>query len=98
MSESLFVFATIEAVEGQVEALLQELLQIVEPTRAEEGCRQYFVHHDIDNTNRIHVFEEWRSKADMKQHMKTDHFRQFSRLTTSLVSKVSAKRMERKYQ
>lgn len=56
--------------EQELEAAMQTLL---EPTRAEPGCRQYRLYVS-NRPGRIFVDEIWDSQDALNLHMKTPHF------------------------
>ena len=68
MSQPLTLIAKLTAKPEHADALGDWLQQLVEPTRAEEGCLGYDLHHD-DADRRVWVlYETWRSRADLDAH------------------------------
>lgn len=56
--------------------LVQEL---VDKTRAEEGCLLYACARDLTNAQIFRFVEEWESGDALSAHMQSDHYRAFGR-------------------
>jgi quinol monooxygenase YgiN len=65
------------ALPGKEEALRQELLRLIEPTRREEGCLQYDLHVAMDNPGRFVFYENWTSRAALDKHLGSKHLQAF---------------------
>ena len=85
----LTVFAKIVAKKDAVDAVKRAALQIVAPTRAEEGCISYFLHQDNDNPCVFMFYENWTSEADLDKHMKTDHFKALVDAVSGITESIS---------
>ena len=59
--------------EKQLE-VLQTLLSMIEPTGKEPGCLSYAIFSDIEDKNRFNLLEEWESRRDLDQHLKSHRF------------------------
>jgi quinol monooxygenase YgiN len=70
----LTVVAKVVAKKESVETVKSALLKIIEPTRQEDGCIEYFLHQDNDNPTVFIFYENWKSDGDLEKHMKTAHF------------------------
>ncbi len=68
------LMATLTAKKG-CEIQLKDILQnLIDPTRKEQGCIHYYF-HEISNTPGTFIFyEQWASKNDLDNHMKSEHF------------------------
>jgi quinol monooxygenase YgiN len=73
----LTVIATIKAKEGRADEVQDELLKLIEPTRAETGCINYDLHRMNDDPNCFLFYENWISKEDLDQHLATPHIADF---------------------
>ena len=72
----LTVVAVLTAKPGS-EAVLQNALEsLVEPTRAEEGCLSYELHHSVTDPTTFITIEQWRGQSDLDAHMQTPHIAQ----------------------
>lgn len=66
---ALTVIAKFVAKAGKEEELRKELLERIEPTRAEPGCISYELHQDIENPAVMVFLESWKSKEDLEKHL-----------------------------
>jgi quinol monooxygenase YgiN len=78
MGKKITVLARIRAKEGMEEQVKQELLALVKPTRAEEGCINYHLHQVVDDKTLFVFHENWRSGEDLDKHVATAHFQAFA--------------------
>lgn len=53
--------------------------ELVDKTRAEEGCHLYTFARDIENPQLFRIAEEWESEDALAAHMKADHYRAYGR-------------------
>lgn len=60
--------------EKQLE-LIQTLFSLIKPVGKEHGCKLYKVYRDIKDENSFCLFEEWETRKNFEQHIKTLHFR-----------------------
>jgi quinol monooxygenase YgiN len=65
----LTVIAVFKAKPGKEEALKQAITACIAPTRAEEGCVNYDLHQSLDDRTVFTLYENWRSKQDLDQHL-----------------------------
>lgn len=78
MSEQrLTVLARIRAKTGREEEVLEEILSLIAPTRAEEGCINYDLHRAQDDQALFCLHENWRSRQDLDDHLATPYLRAF---------------------
>jgi len=52
----------------------QTLLSMIEPTGKEAGCLSYAVFCDIEDKNRFSLLEEWETREDLDQHIRSHRF------------------------
>ena len=83
---TLTVVAEMSAKPGREADLCQELLKLIEPTRAEEGCVQYDLHEGSEEPGRFVFYENWRSKDDLERHLQTPHLTGFGARAAELLS------------
>jgi quinol monooxygenase YgiN len=62
---------------GRSRDLGDELLQLVAPSRREEGCLRYEIHQSTDVPDVWMVLEDWRHASDFKLHMSTNYVQAF---------------------
>ncbi len=86
-TQELTIVAIISAKEGQRDFVRAEMLKVIEPTRAEEGCLQYDLHEDNITPNTFLFYERWSSQAAWEAHMQQPHLTNFSAAIGDAVEK-----------
>ena len=71
------VVARLQATPGNEEALKQELLRLVDPTRREEGCLIYDLHQLPGDKTQFLFYENWTSPAHLDRHAQSAHIQAF---------------------
>lgn len=66
--QQLVIFATIRAKEEFIEDVRDALLEIIEPTLAEEGCYEFSMFENQEKSNVFHLFEIFRDSASLDEH------------------------------
>lgn len=79
MKTSLTVIAYIFARPGEEQRVRMALLGLVDETRKEKGCINYDLHESQDNPAHFVMHENWRSAADLEEHARSAHLREFAR-------------------
>lgn len=51
--------------------------RVAEVTRTEQGCISYEFFADLNEPGRLHLFEEWKSVADLERHLEEPHLTDF---------------------
>jgi quinol monooxygenase YgiN len=69
----LTVIATIKAKPGRSDELKRELLQLIAPTRQEDGCINYDLHQDSEDPSTFVFYENWTSLAALEKHLQSPH-------------------------
>jgi len=77
MKTSLTVIAYIFAKRGEEQRVRTALLELVDETRKENGCINYDLHESEDNPAHFVMYENWRSTADLEEHARSAHLRDF---------------------
>jgi quinol monooxygenase YgiN len=80
-TQPLTIVAKILAKEEKTELVKSELLKLIEPTRAEEGCINYDLHQDEKNPNLFWFHENWASRALLEKHLKSAHLAAYVKAT-----------------
>jgi quinol monooxygenase YgiN len=78
MTEQLTVVAHLRALNGQIEETKRFLLGLIEPTRAEPGVIEYWLHQDNDNRAEFTYYENWKNRAEWDKHMELPHLKAFA--------------------
>lgn len=79
------IVANIKAEADKVDLLKAELLKLIEPTRAENGCLQYDLHQDNETPAHFMFFEIWESRDAWQVHMNAQHLKDFLVATNGAV-------------
>lgn len=58
-----------------IEVVKAELLKMIAPTRAEDGCIEYRLLQDNDDPAVFIFYENWESIACLERHMASEHFK-----------------------
>jgi len=70
----IVVRITINVVSEKRKELVQTLLSMIEPTGKEPGCLSYDVFCDIEDKNRFILLEEWKTREDLDDHLRSHRF------------------------
>jgi quinol monooxygenase YgiN len=54
--------------------VMQTLLSMIEPTENERGCLSCHVFRDIEDENVFSLIEEWQTRQDLDDHIRSDRF------------------------
>lgn len=77
MTQQLTVLARIKAKAGREEDVLREILSLIEPTRSEDGCITYDLHRAQEDRALFCLYENWRSRRDLDEHLATPYLQAF---------------------
>lgn len=78
------VVARCRAKPGREREVREEILALVGPTRAEAGCLNYDLHVSAGDPGLFLLYENWRSKADLDEHLATPYLDRFKALAPGL--------------
>jgi quinol monooxygenase YgiN len=59
---------------GREDQLRDTLIQMLAPTRAEQGCRLYEL-YESNNKGLFYFYEAWESQDALDRHTKTKHYK-----------------------
>ena len=82
----LSLVAQIKAKPGKEDELRRVLTDLVQPTRAEEGCLTYDLHVANDDPGFFLFYETWRTVPSWERHMEAPHLEAFKGRTDELVA------------
>ena len=93
--EQVTVVAEFWAKDGCAGALRDELVAMLKPTRAEEGCINYDLHEIADEDGRFLFYENWTSEELLRKHLGSAHICKYRENTADLIAekRVQAWRM-----
>lgn len=73
--DSLRVVARIKALPDKVELVRSILLELIEPTRKEEGCIVYELLQNKTDPTDFTFVEEWQSESLLDRHANSQHLK-----------------------
>ena len=86
--DSLRVVARVKALSDKVDMVRSILLELIEPTRKEEGCIVYeLLQNKADPTDFTFV-EEWLSESSLKSHAASEHLRDVTEKLRAVVAEA----------
>ncbi|MGR5093978.1 putative quinol monooxygenase [Vibrio maritimus] len=89
----LTIVANIIAKQDKVELVKQELLKLIDITRAEEGCINYDLHQDNENPAHFVFYENWESRELWQAHMGNQHLADYLAATEGAVDTFTVSEM-----
>lgn len=84
-NQALTIVARILAKEEKRELVKRELIKLIRPTRAEEGCINYDLHQDEQNPNLFLFYENWENRTLWQKHMNNTHLVAYVKATEGAV-------------
>lgn len=78
MKKAYTVITTLQAKPEKAEALKQELINVIEPSRAEAACIEYRLHQDINDPTQFVLYENWASKEEHAQQFEKPYIVAFA--------------------
>ena len=80
------VIARIKAKADRAQRVKEELLKLLAPTRAENGCINFDMHQGATDHAQFLFHENWSSEAALKAHFETPHIKNWLRQAESLLA------------
>ena len=91
----LTIVANIKANADKIELVKTELLKLIEITRAEEGCINYDLHQDNEDSTHFMFYENWESRELWQTHMANQHLADYMAATEGAVEEFTLNEMTR---
>lgn len=70
--------------------------KLVEASLKDEGCIDYGLYQELENSEILTFFEEWKDKSSLDEHLNSDHFREIFPLLSECVEKETEINVYRK--
>ncbi|MGH9275383.1 MAG: putative quinol monooxygenase [Acidimicrobiales bacterium] len=77
MSDTVIVTGVFDLDPSRRERAIAVFTEMMERTRAEEGCEHYAFSADLTDPGRFHLIEQWSSLTLNEAHVQTPHFPTF---------------------
>jgi quinol monooxygenase YgiN len=71
------VTVTLKAKPGQEQRLREVLANLIEPSRDEDGCLNYFMHQSLDDAQSFMLYMYWRDEEAFDRHVRTPWVQDF---------------------
>ena len=91
---SIILCAILKAKSGQKEKLRNELLKLVEPSRAEKGCIEYKLHQSLEEDGTFLFYEIWASEREINEHVNTEHYKEYEKNKEAIIDSMDVYRLE----
>jgi quinol monooxygenase YgiN len=75
--ENIVLIARLKVKPDRIEQARAAALAIVEPSRREAGCINYYIHQSIEDETVFFCHESWVNKAAIDEHFATPFFQEF---------------------
>jgi quinol monooxygenase YgiN len=85
-NKQITVVVRLKARSGREVRVRQELLALLAPTRAEDGCINFDMHEAPDDPTLFLFHENWVSEEALKRHFETPHIRRWITLAETLLA------------
>ena len=79
---NLALFVTVHGTAGSEAELMQEIMNVQKPVRAEDGCIAYNLFQDTEKPNIFYIYEIWSTRPAWEKHMKTQHLKDYISVIT----------------
>lgn len=89
------VVAKIVAKPEYIEAVKEELLKLILPTRREDGCLEYLLHQDNQNPALFFFYETWESSAAIENHIRSEHYKAYVTALDGIIEEKVVNKMTR---
>ncbi|CNH49248.1 antibiotic biosynthesis monooxygenase domain-containing protein [Yersinia massiliensis] len=88
------VIASLVAKPEYVNEVKDAVLQVIEPSREEQGNLQYDLHAEYGQNGSFVFFERWESDAALDKHNKTQHFGDFVKSIEGKLESIEIKKVK----
>lgn len=92
--EQIAVTAILKPIEGQEEAALHVLQEVLVGSRNEEGNIQYDVHQSIEDSTFV-IYEVWKDQQAIEMHINSEHYEKYRQNIGSLLESREVYKMKK---
>ncbi|MDF9845358.1 MULTISPECIES: putative quinol monooxygenase [unclassified Paenibacillus] len=89
------IVAFLKAREGKEQQLRKELLKVVVPSRAEEGCLEYVLHESPEHPEQFVFYESWKDEIALQEHLASPHYQAYRQATEALLDTREVHRLNK---
>ena len=80
------VTVTVKAKAGMEQRLRDIVRNLVAPSRAEDGCINYYMHEANEDPGRFIVYMTWRDRAAFDKHVQSSHIQAFEKIAPEILA------------
>ncbi|MEI8186258.1 MAG: putative quinol monooxygenase [Chlorobiaceae bacterium] len=91
----LVVVAKVVAKKEFQSSLKSSLLNLIVPTRQENGCIDYILHQDTEDSSVFVFYETWENPASLDNHLQTDHYKAHAKAVHGMIADKEVFKMTR---
>ncbi|WP_408893837.1 putative quinol monooxygenase [Paenibacillus taichungensis] len=88
------ICAILKAKPGQEEQLRDELIKLIEPSRAEKGCIQYKLHKSHEKEDTYVFYESWADENAIIAHVNTEHYQAYQKNIETIIDSMDVYHLE----
>lgn len=92
-NQKLTIVARILAKEEKADMVKAELLKLAGFSKSDEGCINYDLHQDQENSNLFFVYENWENSDSLQKHVESKHFVNYMEVTQGAVEEFVVNKM-----
>lgn len=70
--------------------------KLIEASLKDEGCTEYGLYQELENSGILTFFEEWKDKSSLDEHLNSNHFREIFPLLSECLEKKTEINVYRK--
>ncbi|OME90806.1 MULTISPECIES: putative quinol monooxygenase [Paenibacillus] len=88
------ICAILKAKQGHENQLRDELLKLIEPSRAEKGCIQYMLHRSLEEKGTFVFYESWADENAIITHVNTEHYQTYRKNIETIIDTMDVYHLE----
>lgn len=90
----IHIIAKITAKAEHSETVFKELQGLIKPSRAKDGCLQYFMYRDAKKESIFYFIEQWENKDAFAKHMESELIKNYMKQTEGMIERLELSKVE----
>jgi quinol monooxygenase YgiN len=91
----LIVVAKVVAKKEFLSSVKSSLMNLIVPTREEDGCIDYILHQDNEDPAVFVFYETWENLACLENHLQSDHYTAHAKTVKGMIEDKEVFKMTR---
>ena len=91
----LVVVAKVVAKKEFLSSVKSSLMNLIAPTRQEEGCIDYILHQENEDPLVFVFYETWENLASLENHLQSDHYKAHAQAVHGMIEDKEVFKMTR---